>query len=52
MSEWSMMTGPQNWRIVYPAFLLAMVILGVLNYFFLKRIEKRQNLKARKGMDG
>jgi magnesium transporter len=52
MSEWSMMTGPQNWRIAYPAFLLAMVILGVLNYFFLKRIEKRQNLKARKGMDG
>ncbi len=26
MSEWSMMTGPENWRIAYPAFLLAMVV--------------------------
>jgi magnesium transporter len=48
MSEWSMMTGAQNWRIAYPAFLLAMVLLGVLNFFFLKRIEKR---RSRKGPD-
>jgi magnesium transporter len=47
MSEWSMMTGPQNWRIAYPAFLLAMVVLGLLNYLFLKRIEKRRIIKAR-----
>jgi magnesium transporter len=46
MSEWSMMTGPQNWRIAYPAFLLAMAVLGGLNYFFLKWIEKRQDTKA------
>jgi magnesium transporter len=52
MSEWSMMTGPQNWRIAYPAFLLAMVLLGVLNYFFLKRIEQRRSLKARRGKEG
>jgi magnesium transporter len=43
MSEWSMMTGPQNWHIAYPAFLLAMVVLGVLNFFFFKWIEKRQS---------
>lgn len=41
MSEWSMMTGPNNWRIAYPLFLLAMVIIGVLNYFFIKWLEKR-----------
>ena len=46
MSEWSMMTGPQNWRIAYPAFLLAMVVLGVLNFFFIKWIEKRQSKKG------
>jgi magnesium transporter len=45
MSEWSMMTGAQNWRIAYPAFLLVMVLLGVLNYFLLKRIEKRRTMK-------
>jgi len=26
MSEWSMMTGPENWRIAYPAFLGIMFI--------------------------
>jgi magnesium transporter len=41
MSEWSMMTGPQNWRIAYPAFLLAMVVIGLGNYFLLKKLEKK-----------
>ncbi len=43
MSEWSMMTGAANWRIAYPAFLLAMVLLGLANYYTLKRLEKRRN---------
>jgi magnesium transporter len=41
MSEWSMMTGPHNWKIAYPAFLLAMVVIGFVNYLLLKRFEKR-----------
>jgi magnesium transporter len=41
MSEWSMMTGPGNWRFAYPAFLLAMAALGTLSYFFLKWLERR-----------
>lgn len=41
MSEWSMMTGPHNWRIAYPAFLLAMVVIGFANYYLLKWLEKR-----------
>jgi magnesium transporter len=36
MSEWSMMTGPQNWRIAYPAFLLAMVVIGFANFLLLR----------------
>lgn len=40
MSEWSMMTGPANWKIAYPAFILAMVIIGVANYYLLMRIRK------------
>ena len=47
MSEWSMMTGPQNWRIAYPLFLLALVLLGVCTYFLLKIIEKRRERKSR-----
>ena len=41
MSEWSMMTGPENWKFSYPLFLLAMVVLGVLNYILLRRWEKK-----------
>ena len=41
MSEWSMMTGPSNWRIAYPAFLAALVILGAINYYILKVVEER-----------
>jgi magnesium transporter len=42
MSEWSMMTGPENWKISYPMFLLAMLVLGLINYFILKRWEKNR----------
>jgi magnesium transporter len=42
MSEWSMMTGPENWKIAYPAFLLALVLLGLANFYTLKRYEKRR----------
>jgi magnesium transporter len=41
MSEYSMMTGASNWRIAYPAFLLAMVAIGVGSYFILKWIDRR-----------
>jgi magnesium transporter len=41
MSEWSMMTGPQNWRIAYPAFLLTMVVIGIISYFLIKWLEKK-----------
>ena len=41
MSEWSMITGPGNWRISYPLFLFVMVVLAIANYFFFKRLEKK-----------
>jgi magnesium transporter len=37
MSEWSMMTGPANWKIAYPAFLLGMAVIGTANYYLLRR---------------
>ena len=45
MSEWSMMTNPENWKITYPLFILGMVIIGAANYFFLKRLEKKDRGK-------
>jgi magnesium transporter len=42
MSEWSMMTGPENWKVSYPLFLLGMVILALATYTIIKRIEKRK----------
>jgi len=47
MSEWSMMTGPENWRVSYPLFLLAMVIIGIVNYYILKRLGKKDRLTNR-----
>ena len=42
MSEWSMMTGPGNWRFAYPAFAVAMVLIGTVSYLLLKRVERRE----------
>lgn len=41
MSEWSMMTGPSHWRTAYPAFILAMIMIGAVNYIFIKWLERR-----------
>jgi len=41
MSEWSMMTGPENWKISYPVFLAIMLIIGIMNYFLLKWMERK-----------
>jgi magnesium transporter len=43
MSEWSMMTGPGNWRIAYPAFIAGMAVIGVINFFLLRWIESRRS---------
>ncbi len=46
MSEWSMMTGPENWRIAYPAFMLAMAVIGLCSYFLLTMLEKKRGRPA------
>jgi len=45
MSEWSMMTGPANWRVSYPLFLLAMLLIGVGSYILLKWMVRRDEKK-------
>ncbi len=40
MSEYSMMTGSENWRLSYPLFMLAMALIGVVSYFILKKVDR------------
>lgn len=42
MSEWSMMTGPKNWRLSYPALILVMILIGFASYYFLNRLVGRR----------
>ena len=51
MSEWSMMTGPENWGFTYPAFILAMVVLGFANYYLLKWLERRNLSHERRKLE-
>ncbi len=47
MSEWSMMTGPRNWPIAYPLFLLLMAGVGAGSYWVLKWLERRAERRPR-----
>ena len=38
MSEWSMMTWSQNWRIAYPLFLLLCVALGLVTFWVFRKL--------------
>jgi hypothetical protein len=42
MSEWSMMTGPHNWRVAYPLFMLGMAAIGAVNYILLRWVERKR----------
>ncbi len=46
MSEWGMMTGPQNWRIAYRVFMAAMAVIGIGNYYLLKWSEAKDRKAA------
>jgi magnesium transporter len=46
MSEWSMITGPDNWRFTYPLFLVGMMVLGVISFIAIRRMEKRQKNRS------
>jgi|WetSurMetagenome_2_1015567.scaffolds.fasta_scaffold118903_2 magnesium transporter len=48
MSEWSMMTGSENWRISYPLFLLAMVVIGFTSFQLFRWLDKRDLKRMQK----
>ncbi len=41
MSEWTMITGQENWKLAYPLFILGMMVIGIATFFVIKRMEKR-----------
>jgi magnesium transporter len=41
MSEWSMMTGPQNWKISYPLFVMILAAIAIVTYIILKRMYRK-----------
>jgi magnesium transporter len=48
MSEWSMMTGTENWRVSYPAFFAGITLLAVANYYLLRWIDRRTGDEQRR----
>jgi len=48
MSEWTMMTGQENWKIAYPLFILGMATVALLNYLVIRTLEKRSERRLTK----
>lgn len=46
MSEFTMMTGSENWKIAYIALFAIMAAVGFVNYFLLKRAEKKDKKRS------
>jgi magnesium transporter len=41
MSEWTMMTGgEERWKTAYILFIIGLIIIGSINYFLIKGLEK------------
>ncbi len=45
MSEWSMMTGSENWKITYPLFIVVMAIIGFFSYQILRWLARNDEKK-------
>lgn len=41
MSEWTMVTGQENWKLAYPMLIVGMLVIGIVTYLAIKRMEKR-----------
>jgi magnesium transporter len=46
MSEWTMMTGSENWRLSYPLFFGAMLVIGLVNLYLIKRLGRKPRNEA------
>ncbi len=41
MSEYTMITGPENWRIAYLVLLTVMTVIGLVNWLLLRKLERK-----------
>jgi magnesium transporter len=41
MSEFTMITGENHWKLAYPLFLLGMAVIGVITFFIIRVLDKR-----------
>lgn len=46
MSEFTMMIGKTSWKVAYPLFILAMAVIGVIAFFIIRRLDKRNKAKS------
>jgi magnesium transporter len=44
MSEWTMITGASNWKLAYPLFLMGMILIAIINYYLIRRLEKSNRI--------
>ena len=44
MSEWTMMTGPSKWKIAYPLFMVGLLVIGIIIFFLIRKLEKNSKL--------
>ncbi len=47
MSEYSMMTGTDNWRISYPLMIVGMIIISIISYYLLRRVNNNTTVYPR-----
>jgi magnesium transporter len=41
MSEWTALTGAENWKIAYSLFLLGLTVLGMINFLIIRKLGKK-----------
>jgi magnesium transporter len=46
MSEFTMFTGQENWKMAYPLFMVGMAVIGVITYLVIRRLERRDKAKS------
>jgi magnesium transporter len=48
MSEWTMITGPGNWKVAYPLFIVGMAVIAAINFILIRLIERRSRIRGLK----
>jgi len=47
MSEWTALTGAENWKIAYSLFLLGLTVLGMVNFLIIRKLGKKDTAERK-----